>query len=464
MTIKLSFVVIIYRVMQIEISNRDENNIVTLEIKTEAGAAKDSYHKTISIVRNQVNIPGFRKGKAPTNMVINHVGEDYIKARTLTQDFLLDLLNTAVKKQALDIIAVQSIDKVELDTPESSVVMSATLELYPEVKISEYKGLNIEVELAPVDFDKQLEESLTRIQKSFVTFQEAADALIESGDQISLDFDGQYNAGTEAEPDWIAKEGMKAEDYKVTVEPGNFIDNFLEQTIGLKVGDEKEILVKFPEDYGAQDLAGKAAKFAIKIKGIFKPELPALDDELAKKNKSPKAETLEELKTKLKENLETAYAKEKELATEVALFKALREKAEFDIPEKAIEMNVRQDLMNMARQFGIPPEQMMSLMGTLPLDKNREVTKEKLANSLILTTIVKLENINPTTEELEAKWKEHLESFCKGDHKSDKHKADFLLDVAIQLGTEKANEMLLEANKITYVEKKLEAPAAEAVA
>jgi trigger factor len=257
---------------------------------------------------------------------------------------------------------------------------------------------------------------------------------------------------------------MKAEDYKVTVEPGNFIDNFLEQAIGLKVGDEKEIFVKFPEDYGAQDLAGKAAKFAIKIKGIFKPELPALDDELAKKNKSPKAETLEELKTKLKENLETAYAKEKELATEVALFKALREKAEFDIPEKAIEMNVRQDLMNMARQFGIPPEQMMSLMGTLPLDKNREVTKEKLANSLILTTIVKLENINPTTEELEAKWKEHSESSCKGDHKSDKHKADFLLDVAIQLGTEKANEMLLEANKITYVEKKLEAPAAEAVA
>lgn len=168
--------------MQIEISNRDENNIVTLEIKTEAGVAKDSYYKTISIVRNQVNIPGFRKGKAPTNMVINHVGEDYIKARTLTQDFLLDLLNTAVKKEALDIIAVQSIDKVELDTPESSVVMSATLEIYPEVKISEYKGLNIEVELAPADFDKQLEESLTRIQKSFVTFQEAADALIESGD------------------------------------------------------------------------------------------------------------------------------------------------------------------------------------------------------------------------------------------------------------------------------------------
>ena len=273
--------------MQIEISNRDENNIVTLEIKTEAGVAKDSYNKTISIVRNQVNIPGFRKGKAPTNMVINHVGEDYIKARTLTQDFLLDLLNTAVKKQALDIIAVQSIDKVELDTPESSIIMSATLEVYPEVKISEYKGLNVEVELAPADFDKQLEESLTRIQKSFITFKETADALIDSGDQISLDFDGHYNAGTEAEPDWIAKEGMKAEDYKVTVEPGNFIDNFLEQTIGLKVGDEKEILVKFPEDYGAQDLAGKAAKFAIKIKGIFKPELPALDDELAKKNKSP---------------------------------------------------------------------------------------------------------------------------------------------------------------------------------
>jgi hypothetical protein len=107
---------------------------------------------------------------------------------------------------------------------------------------------------------------------------------------------------------------------------------------------------------------------------------------------------------------------------------------------------------------------MMSLMGTLPLDKNREVTKEKLANSLILSTIVRLENISPTTEELEAKWKEHSESSCKGDHKSDKHKADFMLDVAIELAIEKANDMLLEANKITYVEKKIEAVPAEAVA
>ncbi|MFM7457613.1 MAG: hypothetical protein ACKO3R_02995, partial [bacterium] len=98
------------------------------------------------------------------------------------------------------------------------------------------------------------------------------------------------------------------------------------------------------------------------------------------------------------------------------------------------------------------------------LDKNREVTRERLADSLIVSTIIKLENISPTTEELEAKWKEHLESFCKGDHKSDKYKADFMLDAALELAIEKANAMLLEANKITYVEKKIEVAAAEAVA
>lgn len=450
--------------MQIEVSTRDENNVITLEITTEAGIASDAYKKTIGMIRNQVNIPGFRKGKAPEKMVVNHVGEDYVKARTLTQDFLLDILDTAIKMQNLDIIAIQSIDKVDLETADSPVVLSAKIEIYPEVKISEYKGLDVEVELPANDFDTQLEESLTRIQKSFTTFEEAADATIEAGDQISLDFDGQYNSGTEEEPNWIAKEGMKAEDYKVTVEPGNFIDNFLEQTIGMKVGDEKEILVKFPEDYGAEDLAGKAAKFAIKIKGIFKPTVPALDDELAKKNKSPKAETLEELKAKLKENIQAAYDKEKEIATEVALFKKLRELAEFDIPEKAIEMNVRQDLMNMARQFGISPEQMMSLMGSLPLDKNREATKEKLANSLILSTIVKLENIAATPEELEAKWEEHRNSSCKGDHKSDKHKADFFLNAGLELAIDKASKMLLEMNKILYTEKKAEEKTEEAVA
>jgi len=450
--------------MQIEVSSRDENNIITLEIKTEAGIAKDSYEKTLSIVRNQVNIPGFRKGKAPKNMVINHVGEDYIKARTLSQDFLLDILNIAVKKESLDIITVQSIDKVELETAESPVVLSAKLEVYPEVKITEYKGLDIEVEIPEPDFDKQVEESLSRIQKSFVNYKEANDAAVEMSDQISLDFDGQYNAGTAAEPNWIAKEGMKAEDYKVTVEPGNFIDNFLEQTTGMKVGEEKEIEVKFPEEYGAEDLAGKDAKFKVKIKAIFKPELPALDDELAKKNKSPKAETLDELKAKLRENIETAYAREKELATEAALFKALREKAEFEIPEKAVEMTVRQDLMNLARQFGISPEQMFSMMGSLPLDKNREAAKEKLANSLILSTIVKLEKITASDEELEAKWKEHSESSCKGDHSDAKHKESFTLDAAIELAIDKANKMLLEANKITYKEKKAEEKAAQVAA
>ena len=213
-----------------------------------------------------------------------------------------------------------------------------------------------------------------------------------------------------------------------------------------------------------EDLAGKDAKLKVKIKAIFKPELPALDDELAKKNKSPKAETLDELKAKLRENIETAYAREKELATEAALFKALREKAEFEIPEKAVEMTVRQDLMNLARQFGISPEQMFSMMGSLPLDKNREAAKEKLANSLILSTIVKLEKITASDEELEAKWKEHSESSCKGDHSDAKHKESFTLDAAIELAIDKANKMLLEANKITYKEKKAEEKAAQVAA
>ena len=213
--------------MKIEVGDRDQNNTITLSLETEAGAAKDLYEEAIKAARKQVNIPGFRKGKAPKGMVIDYVGDEYLKSRALHQDFLLGLLDEAVKEKELEIVSIVSLDKVELETAEAPVIIEAKIELYPEVKLGEYKALEIEVEIAKTDIEKQLEESLERIQKSHTEFADAAeDAAIEMGDQIDLDFDGKFNEGTEEEPNWVAKEGMKAEGHTVVVEPGRFIENF----------------------------------------------------------------------------------------------------------------------------------------------------------------------------------------------------------------------------------------------
>lgn len=438
--------------MKIELGDRDQNNIITLSLETEAGAAKDLYEESIKAARKQVNIPGFRKGKAPKGMVIDYVGEDYIKSRALNQDFLIRLLDEAVKKEELDIVTIVSLDKVELETAEAPVILEAKIEVYPEVKLGDYKGLEIEVEIAKTDIDKQVEESLERIQKSHTEFTEAAeDAAIEMGDQINLDFDGKFNEGTEEEPNWVAKEGMKAEGHTVIVEPGRFIENFLEQTVGLKVGDEKEIDVKFPADYGVPELQDKAAKFAVKINKIEKSSVPALDDELAKKNKSPKAETLDELKSQLKENLEKANEQEKETATEYALFQALRAATEVEVPERAIEMTLRNDLMQMSRMYGIPPEQMQAIIQNMAIDKEKAATRDKLANTMILNAIIKSENFQVTDEDLDKAWKEHCEqSNTKADDEA--HKASHLDGIKQSLKNEKAREFLKAENKISYKE------------
>lgn len=439
-------------VMKIEIGDRDQNNIITLSLETEAGIAKDSYEESIKAARRQVNIPGFRKGKAPKSMVIDYVGEDYLKSRALHQEFLLSLLNDAVKKEQLDIVTILSLDKVELESSEAPVVLEARIELYPEVQLGQYKDLEVEVDVVKFDLDKQLEESLERIQKSHSSFEDAAeDAVIAMGDQIDLDFDGKFNDGTDEEPNWVAKEGMKAEGHTVVVEPGRFIDGFLEQTVGMKIGTEAELDVRFPASYGVPELQDKAAKFAIKINKISKAVVPELDDELAKKNQNPKADTLDDLKAKLKENLEEANKKEREAATDFALFKALRTATEVEVPEKAIEMTLRNDLMQMSRMYGIPAEQMQAIMQNIAIDKEKDAVKERLANTMILNTIVKTEDFEVSENELNKAWEEYCkQTKIKADN--EEAKANQIDEIKLNLQSDKAKEFLHSKNKISYNE------------
>jgi trigger factor len=245
---------------------------------------------------------------------------------------------------------------------------------------------------------------------------------------------------------------MKAEGYQVAVEPGRFIDDFLEQTVGLKVGAEKTIEVRFPKEYHAEDLQDKPAKFEIKINKISKAQKPALDDELAKKNKNPEAESLEDLKAKLSEKIKEEYENHKKALTENAIFEKLAEESKFEIPDDLVEKTMDVEYAKMAQMYGIDVEQIKQLMQAQGADptKEKEMTKVRLANTLLLNGIMKAENFQHSDAETDEAWVEAQRNI---NNKS-LNKSDFTYEIDVQLSTKKAKDLLINETKVSYVEKK----------
>ena len=373
-----------------------ENQQVTLTIEVEAAEVSKAVERAVKRLANRVNIPGFRKGKAPRKIVESNVGMDAL----LQEAFDLiapKAFSDALDEQKIDPVTRPDIDVVTLEDGKD-LVFKATVTPRPEVKLGEYKNLKVEKAAAEVS-DEDVEKQLKNFQDRQGKMVEAPEgAVVENGDFTTLDFEG-FVAGK-------AFEGGKGQDYPLQIGSGSFIPGFEEQLVGAKVGEEKEVNVKFPDEYHSAELAGKDAMFKCTVRSIKHKELPEIDDELAKKVST--FQTLDELKADIRKNLLETAEKKAENDHKSAVIEQATENITVEIPAVMIDNRVTTMIQEMAmrlEQQGMKLEQYLQYAGTdiaKIREDYRETAEKNVKTDLMLEEVAKAEDIKVEAKDLDA--------------------------------------------------------------
>ncbi|WP_288312617.1 trigger factor [uncultured Selenomonas sp.] len=374
-----------------------ENQKVVLTIEVVAAELDKAEERACKRFASQVNIPGFRKGKAPRKIVEQHVGKQTVLQEAFDYFIAPEALAEALKDQKMeDIVTRPDIETVTLEEGKD-VVFKATVVPRPEVKLGEYKGLKIakdEVKVTDEDVENQL-KSMADHQAKMVEAPEGA--AVQDGDFTTLDFKGFV--------DGEAFEGGEGKDYPLQIGSHSFIPGFEEQLIGAKVGEEKDVNVKFPEEYHAKELAGKDATFKCTIRSIKHKELPAIDDAFAKA--ASKFETLDELKADIRKNLTENAERKAENDRKAEALETASKNITVDIPPVMVDNEVTRMLREMEMrlaQQGMQLEQYLQFAGTdiaKLREQYRETAEKNVRTGLMLEEVAKAENIKVEAADLD---------------------------------------------------------------
>lgn len=384
-------------------------NVVKFEVKVEADKFKEALTRAYKKNIKKFNVPGFRKGKVPMNVVKKYYGVEVL---------LEDAVNFSIEgsyAEALKENNVRPVDfpKVEVVQAEEGkdLIYTAEVIVYPEVELGEYKGLNVEKKTYEVT-EEEVSAKLKEMQEKNARV-EVKEGAIENGNIAVIDFKGFI--------DGVAFEGGEGHDYSLEIGSGSFIDNFEEQLVGAKAGDKVEVNVTFPESYGKEELNGKPAKFEVEVKEVKAKELPVLDDEFAKE--VSEFETLEALKEDTTKKLEEANTARAEREYEEAILRSVVENAKMDIPAVMVEQEIDRMVQNLAQRLqyqGLTLEQYFQFTGT-DAEKMREYMKEnaetKVKTELVLEALQKAEKMEVLDEELKEKALEVSKLYGANDEK-----------------------------------------------
>lgn len=373
-----------------------ENHKVVLTIEVPAEELDKGIKAACKSLANRVNIPGFRKGKAPRRILEMNIGKEAILDEAFDR-VAQKAFDEALKQENLDPVDRPQVDIVTLEEGKN-VVFKATITPVPEVTLGEYKGLKVAKDAVEVK-DEQVEEQVKNILNHHAKMVDAEEgATVANDDFITLDFKGEV--------DGVAFAGGEGKDYPLQIGSHSFIDTFEEQLVGLKVGEEKDVNVTFPEEYHAKDLAGKAAVFHCKINSIKHKEMPELTDEFVKASTS--YESIEDMKAKLRENIEKNAQREADTKRRNEILKQATDNITVDIPEVMVENRVS----NMIQELSVNLEnQGMNLdaylkYANMDMAKLREQYKESAAiavkTDLMLDAVAKAEDIKVENADINA--------------------------------------------------------------
>lgn len=416
-----------------------EKNMAKLTIEASAeefeAAMEKAYHKN----KNKISLQGFRKGKAPRAMIEKVYGAE-VFYEDAANFIIPDAYEAAAKESELEIVSQPKIDVVQIEKGKS-FIFTAEVAVKPEVTLGEYKGISVAKKDIEVS-DEEINAEIEKVREQNARIITVEDRPVADGDQTVIDFEGFM--------DGVPFEGGKGENYPLTIGSHSFIDNFEEQLIGVKLGEEKEVNVTFPEQYQAKELAGKPAVFKVTVKEIKMKELPVVDDEFVEE--VSEFSTLDEYKADIKATIQERKEKEAKTAKENEVIDKIIENAEMEIPDPMIDSNVRQ----MAEEFtqritsqGLSIEQYFQFTGLTPeklLEQMRPQAVKRIQSRLVLEAIVNAEGIEATEAEFDEELNKMAETYKMETAKlkdlvGAEEKEMMMKDIAVQ----KAVDFVVEA-------------------
>lgn len=419
-----------------------EKNMAKLTIEVSAEEFEEAIQKAYLKNRGKIMIPGFRKGKAPRKMIEKMYG-----AGIFYEDAVNDLLPDAYDKEVetcdLEIVSQPKIDVTQVEAGQP-LIFTAEVALKPEVKLGEYKGIEVEKKNIEVT-EEEIQAEIDKERENNSRVIDVDDRAVENGDMVKLDFEGFV--------DGVAFEGGKGEDYDLTIGSGNFIPGFEEQLVGVKIGEDTEVNVTFPEEYHAPELAGKAAVFKCKVNEIKVKELPEADDDFAKD--VSEFDTLDEYKEDVKKNLTEKKEKEAKTEKEMAVVEKIVENAEMEIPDPMVDEQVRRmadDFANRIQSQGLSVEQYFQFTGMTAeklLEQMRPEAVKRIQNSLVLEAVAEAEQIEISDERLEEELVKMAEAYKIELDKlkemvSEDAKAQIKKDLAVQAAVDLVRDAAVE--------------------
>ncbi|GCA66120.1 trigger factor [Mediterraneibacter butyricigenes] len=415
--------------MSLQVENL-EHNMAKLTIEVDAAEVEKAIQASYLKQRKSISVPGFRKGKVPRQMIEKMYGVEIFYEDAANQ-LISENYSKAYDECELDIVSQPTVDVVQLEKGKP-FIFTAEVAVKPEVTLGEYKGLKVDKTSTRVTA-KEVDAEIEKERERNGRLVDVTDRAVQDKDQVTLDFEGFV--------DGVAFEGGKGEGYPLTIGSGAFIPGFEEQLIGAEIGKEMEVNVTFPEEYQAEELAGKAAVFKCTVQGIKVNELPEVDDEFA--SEVSEFETLDEYKANVKQKIkdrkiEEAKTKKEDQAVEKAI-----ENAEMDIPQPMIDLQVKQmadDFAMRIQQQGLSLEQYFQFTGMTAekmMEELQPQAEKRIKTRLVLEAVAKAEDIQVTEERLDEELAKMAEQYQMEVEKlkeliGDQEKEQMKEDIAVQ--------------------------------
>lgn len=381
-----------------------EHNMAKLTVEVAAEDVEKALQAAYLKQRKQINIPGFRKGKVPRQMIEKMYGPEVFYDEA-ANNMIPDAYAKAYDESELDIVSQPKIEVVQMEKGKP-FIFTAEVATKPEVTLGDYKGLKVDKVSTRVT-QKEVDEEIEKERERNARTIEVTGRAVQDKDEVTLDFEGFV--------DGVAFEGGKGEDYPLTIGSGSFIPGFEEQLIGAEIDKEVELNVTFPKEYHSEELAGKDATFKCTVHTIKAKELPELDDEFA--SEVSECETMDAYRAEVKKNIKESKERTgKEKKENQAVDQAI-ENAQMDIPEAMIEFQVRQmadDFARRIQQQGLTVEQYFQFTGMTAekmMEEMRPQAEKSIKTRLVLEAIVKAENIEVSDERVEEELTKMAEAY-----------------------------------------------------
>ena len=426
--------------MSIKIEKTENKNELKLEFTIEAKVFEDGIEKVFKKNARYFNVPGFRKGKVPMNIAEKYYGVEMFYEDAFNE-VVPAIYDKEIKENNLEVVSRPDIDIVQMEKGKD-LIFTAVVQTKPEVELGKYKG----IELKKIEYtveDKDVEHELEHMAEKNARVITVEDREVQEGDIAVIDFEGSI--------DGVPFEGGKAENHELEIGSHTFIEGFEDQVVGMKIDEEKDINVTFPEEYFSKDLAGKPAVFKVKLHEIKAKELPKMDDEFAKD--VSEFDTLKELKADIKKKLQEQKEHQAKHETEDKAIEEVCKNAKVDIPSGMIESEIdamSDDLDKRLAYQGMGLEQYLKLLNKTKEDFREEMKPQaetSVKTRLVLEAITKDAKIEVLEEEINEKISELAKTYGRTEEEL-KANEEFKKYIISNLETEKAIKYIVDNAKI----------------